>query len=138
MINWVVSRLEGQRQTTGCLYVFEGEYSYFNCKTLELPWKNNQRSISCYPKGTYRVKKIKRPDGRWAFAVLDVPDRTAILFHAGTYAATVHPDTEGCTLVGFRYDDVNDDGEVDIVDSRKALDVLLKLMPDTEFLLHVI
>ena len=137
-MKWVLSRKYGLVQTTGCLYVFEGEYSFFNCKTLELPFKQNKVNVSCYPPGVYKCQKYQRPDGRWAFLVKAVSGRTSILFHAGTYIATSHPDSEGCTLVGFRYDDVNDDGEIDIVDSQKALDILLKIMPDTEFDLHVI
>ena len=26
------------------------------CDTLELPWKNNQRRISCIPEGEYKVR----------------------------------------------------------------------------------
>lgn len=137
-IKWVLSRKYGSLQTTGSLYVFDGDHSFFNCLTLELPYKNNQKSISCYPAGVYKVIKIKRPNGKWAFSVKDVPGRSAILFHAGNYIATSKPDSEGCTLVGFRYDDINKDGNIDILDSTKALDLLLKIMPDTEFNLYVI
>lgn len=28
------------------------------CKTIELPWKENQRRISCVPEGTYRIRKL--------------------------------------------------------------------------------
>jgi len=137
-IRWVLSRNYGQLQTTGCLYVFEGDYSFFNCKTLELPWLDNKKNISCYPSGVYSVVKYKRPDGRWAFLVQNVPGRSAILFHAGTYIATSKPDSEGCTLVGFRYDDINDDGEIDILESKKALDILLKISGDEPIKLHVL
>lgn len=136
-MDWVLSRTYRQRQTSGCLFVFDGDHAFFNCLTLELPWRNNQKNISCYPAGIYTVKKITRPDGRLAFLVENVPQRSAILFHAGTYIATTKPDSEGCTLVGFRYDDINDDGEIDIQDSQKALDMLLAIMPDT-FKLHVL
>lgn len=138
MISWVLSRDYRAKQTTGCLYVFEDDYSFFNCKTLELPWKDNQRNISCYPAGVYSVVKIKRPNGKWAFWVQNIPGRTAILFHAGNYAATKNPDTEGCTLTGFRYDDINKDGEIDILDSNKALEMLLKIMPDEPFKLYIL
>jgi len=136
-MNWVLSRTYGQLQTSGCLFVFDGDHSFFNCLTLELPWKNNAKSISCYPAGTYDVIKYKRPNGKWSFWVQNVPDRTAILFHAGTYASTAKPDTEGCTLVGFRYDDINDDGNIDILESQKALEMLLTFMPD-KFKLYVL
>jgi hypothetical protein len=128
-MEWVLSRTYGQLQTSGCLYVFDGDHTLFNCITLELPWKNNQKNISCYPAGKYDVIKYKRPNGRWSFWVQNVPGRSSILFHSGTYVATSKPDSEGCTLVGFRYDDINDDGNIDILESQKALDMLLYLMP---------
>ena len=137
-MKWVLSRKYGKLQTTGCLHIFEGEYSFFNCKTLELPDLQNQQNVSCYPPGVYKVLKHKRPDGRMAFLVKNVPGRVGILFHAGTYIATSNPDSEGCTLVGFRYDDFNKDGNLDIADSQKALDILLAIMPDEIFELHVI
>ena len=30
----------------------------FNCRTLELPWKNNKRSISCIPEGNEGLSTI--------------------------------------------------------------------------------
>src|SRR5512133_330686 len=129
-MNWVLSRRLGIHQTTGCLFVFDGDHSFFNCRTLELPWLDNKTDISCYPSGVYDVEKIKRSNGRWAFWVKDVPGRTGILFHAGNYASIVKTDSEGCTLVGFTYDDLNKDGYIDILESQDALDMLLKLMPD--------
>jgi hypothetical protein len=126
----VLSRTYGQRQTTGCLYVFDGDRAVLNVRTLELPQLGNAQNISCYPAGTYWVIKHKRPSGKWCFWVQDVPNRTAILWHAGTYAAGVKKDTQGCTLVGLRYVDVNADGNLDIVDSQKALDMLLAVLPD--------
>ena len=83
------------------------------------------------------MEKIKRQNGRWAFHVLNVPGRSAILFHAGNYIATSKPDSEGCTLVGFRYDDINKDTNIDILESQVAVDLLLKIMPD-KFKLHVL
>ena len=135
-MDWVLSRTYGALQTTGCLYVFDGDHSFFNCLTLELPYRNNKANISCYPPGVYVVIKYKRPSGKMSFWVQDVPGRTGILFHAGTYIAT-KSDSEGCTLVGFRYDDINDDGEIDILESDKALQMLLKIMSD-KFNLHVL
>jgi len=121
----------------GCLYVFNGDHSFFNCRTLELPWLNNAPNISCYPAGVYDVEKYKRPNGRWAFLVKNVPGRTGILFHPGNYASIVKTDSEGCTLVGFTYDDINRDGYVDILDSQNAMNILLSIMPD-KFKLYVI
>lgn len=130
-MEWVLSRKYREKQTSGCLYVFDGDHSFFNCITLELPWKNNAKNISCYPSGVYNVEKHVRPNGKNAFLVKDVKNRTNILFHTGNYAVALHPDTAGCTLVGFYYDDINDDGEIDILDSTRAFNMLWDIMPDS-------
>jgi hypothetical protein len=70
------------------------------CDTLELPWRDNQKSISCIPEGEYSVRL--RPARQSAtrdylhLLVQDVPDRSYILFHRGNTAK----DTRGCILVG--------------------------------------
>ena len=64
--------------------------------TLELPWKDNQRSISCIPPDIYTVAPYtseKYPD---TFQILNVPNRTHILIHVGNKVSH----TEGCVLVG--------------------------------------
>ena len=56
------------------------------CKTIELPWKNNQPRISCIPEGRYRLRRRHSPRFREHFEVMDVKDRKYILFHAGNDA----------------------------------------------------
>lgn len=72
--------------------------------TLELPWRGNERNVSCVPQGDYtlqirRSPLIKRITGGhhlYAWQVMDVPCRSFILFHPGNFAS----DTEGCILIG--------------------------------------
>ena len=70
------------------------------CDTLELPWKDNQRSISCIPEGQYKVRiRLPRESATRDYMhllVKDVKDRDYILFHIGNTAK----DTRGCILVG--------------------------------------
>lgn len=89
------------------------------CHTLELPWKNNQRNISCIPAGKYDVIKVESPKFGSCFYVKDVPDRDAILFHSGNSIK----DTRGCIIVGL---DVSDTG---VMLSRLAMDRLLSVFP---------
>ena len=85
-----------EKSTIGRLFI-NGE-SF--CDTLENPWIDNQRSISCIPKGRYKVRlRYPRESATRDYLhllVQDVPNRDWILFHKGNTAK----DTSGCILVG--------------------------------------
>ncbi len=90
------------------------------CDTLELPWKDNQRSISCIPEGEYKVRlRLARESATRDYLhllVQDVPNRDWILFHRGNSAK----DTSGCILVGLG-------SQQDFVqNSTLAMDLLMK------------
>lgn len=51
------------------------------CHTIELPWKNNERRVSCIPEGEYFIEKRYNQKFKWHLQVLDVPERRFILFH---------------------------------------------------------
>ena len=55
--------------------------------TVERPWLNNQPRISCIPAGEYycRPRRFNR-GGYDAVEVVDVPDRSHILFHRANLA----------------------------------------------------
>jgi hypothetical protein len=50
-------------------------------KTIELPWRQNQRCVSCIPEGTYTLKKRRSNRFGLHLEVLNVPNRNFILFH---------------------------------------------------------
>ena len=90
------------------------------CDTLENPWLNNQRNISCIPAGQYKVRlRLPRESATRDYLhllVQDVPNRDYILFHIGNTAK----DTSGCILVG-------QGSEQDVVyNSRLAMDLVIK------------
>jgi hypothetical protein len=90
--------------------------------TLELPWKNNERRVSCIPKGSYKLKLHTSPKFGKCFWVNDVPNRDAILIHPANYTRQLL----GCIAVGLDHKDIDKDGELDLTSSRKAMDFLLK------------
>lgn len=81
------------------------------CVTLEDAWRDNKTSISCIPKGKYKLTWHTSPKFGKVYLVNDVPGRSHILIHQGNS----HVDTHGCILVGLMY------GETSIVSSRAAL-----------------
>jgi hypothetical protein len=119
-----------EKQTPGGIYIDGKEV----VKTLELPWKNNKKNISCIPEGSYTVRKRpgheKRPYEH--FHIMNVPGRAWILIHPGTYVWNVL----GCIMPGLEFADLNRDGLVDVIHSKTALKKLLELLPG-EFTLTI-
>jgi len=56
------------------------------CNTIELPWKMNETKVSCIPEGKYFIKKRYSKKFQWHLEVLDVKNRTLILFHPANNA----------------------------------------------------
>jgi hypothetical protein len=68
--------------TNGTL-VYEGK---FICHTIELPWKQNETKVSCIPEGEYFIEKRYSKKFGWHLEVLDVKNRSFILFHPANNA----------------------------------------------------
>ncbi len=58
----------------------------FICFTIELPWRDNRRMISCIPEGRYRLVLRFSDRHRWHLMLKDVPGRTLILVHKANNA----------------------------------------------------
>ena len=104
------------KSTIGKLYVNGEEF----CDTLENPYIDNERSISCIPVGEYGVRiRLPRESATREYIhllVQDVPNRDYILFHRGNKPEH----TRGCILVGqTRQQDF-------VGNSRLAMDLLIK------------
>lgn len=116
-----------EKQTLGQLYVYndKGEL-LFHCYTLELPWKENQRSLSCIPKGRYNVIKHHSPKFKKSFWIRNVEGRSEILIHKGNY----HRDIRGCILAGSGLIDIDGDGHADVTSSTATIGKLYRILPD--------
>jgi len=124
------------KQTLGELRIYDGVKLLFTCKTLELPYLNNERGVSCIPAGHYLVKKRNELSSRFQyehFHIQDVPNRDYILIHRGNYNHQI----QGCILVGMSFTDINKDGLLDVTNSKVTLYRLLESTTDT-FLLQII
>lgn len=56
------------------------------CKTIELPWKNNVRRVSCIPEGKYFIKKRYSSKFGCHMEIIGVDNRTLILLHPANNA----------------------------------------------------
>jgi hypothetical protein len=56
------------------------------CNTIELPWKNNEKQVSCIPEGKYLLEKRYSAKFKSHVEIMQVPNRGAILFHPANNA----------------------------------------------------
>ena len=118
----------GPDRTYGALIGAEGPFIF----TLELPWRGNERRVSCIPAGSWLVTRHRSPKHGETFLV-NVPGRTGILFHSGNTEA----DTLGCILTATTFDPVK--GINGAVDSKRAFAELMATLKGVKsFTLHVL
>lgn len=121
-------------QTIGHLFVYNDNNSVLAIfSTIELPWRENALNISCIPTGKYLCKN------RWSvkygshFEIKNVVGRSMILIHKGNF----FNQTQGCVLLGYYHDDINDDGNLDVVHSMAAMKALSALLEGKEVYIEV-
>ena len=117
MINLLLIRNTFSKKSTIGELFLNGERI---CDTLENPWVDNQRNISCIPEGVYPVRlRLPRESATRDYLhllVQEVPNRDFILVHRGNFPSQ----TQGCILVGLGT-------EQDVVhNSVLAMDLLIK------------
>ncbi len=75
--------------TNGTLFCSET----FLCHTIELPWENNKRNISCIPEGQYEIEPRFSKRFQHHLILKNVIGRSFILFHPANDALK---DLQGC------------------------------------------
>lgn len=112
----------------------------FFCKTLELPWRENKRSISCIPSGIYKTVIRQSPKFGSVYHVTNVPDRSFILIHSGNFAGDVSKgfksNVNGCILLGKDHGYLGEQRAV--LSSRITIRKFQSFMKNKPFELHII
>lgn len=125
--------LSDSKQTLGVLSVDIGGAS-FSCKTLELPWKNNEKNVSCIPRRIYDVKQtFSYKFMKFTYEILNVPNRSGIRMHSANYFYQLL----GCISLGNGLQDLNGDGEIDVVNSRNTVVAFERFMKKGAFTLII-
>ena len=89
--------------------------------TGERPWLENKKSVSCIPVGVYLCKRYKSAKYPETFEIMNVPNRTYVLFHQGNFPLK---DSEGCILVAEKFEEVN--GKVAVLESKHGFEEFIK------------
>ena len=118
-------------ETEGHLFVI-GHQSVFMCWTLERPWKDNQKNISCIPEGEYECSMRKSPRFGYTYHVKNVKDRSYILIHSGNIVSH----TNGCILIGKEKGWMR--GQRAVFRSRVVLNELHSFLNNQPFTLKII
>lgn len=127
-MTFTLTRLETSEKGTFGKLIVDGRVMLHTC---ELPWKDNQRKISCIPAGTYKavLRNSAKYNDHWHLQ--DVPNRSMILIHHGN---TIK-DIEGCILVGLGRGEIN--GLPAVTSSRRAMELMRQVFP-REFELTIV
>lgn len=101
------------------------EYGMEICKTMELPWLNNEHDKSCISEGTYACVPHNSPAHPGTWEITNVPNRDNILLHNGNFAKQ----SLGCILVGNSFGII--DGKPAVLNSMATLNKLRNILPPT-------
>jgi len=115
--------------------ILESSDNKIHLCTLEKPWKENQRMISCVPTGFYILEphsSNKYPD---VFALVgstvshypNGKQRDAVLIHVANLAEEL----QGCIALGIQFGFIGN--KFGVLNSRKALDAFRKVVKGEEW-----
>lgn len=106
-------------QTLGtCAVLDHSNKLVFTSLALERGWRNNKRGVSCYPAGVYAVKlEYSNRFKKLLWEVKNVENRSECKFHAANYWNQL----EGCTALGQRIRNLNNDNYSDITNSDDTM-----------------
>jgi hypothetical protein len=123
----LVRKYQDENITLGHMDIVDSNTSsiIYSCPTLELPWNDNKRNISCVPFGIYDIHlEYSNAFDEDLWELKGVEGRSEVKIHVANYVTQLR----GCIAPGLRHADINSDGVIDVSSSRKALESIHKAM----------
>lgn len=127
------------KQTLGAVITGNSK-EIFVCRSLELPWKNNEDNLSCIPAGEYICKWSKSPhlseikgEDVYTYEILNVPHRAGIRIHSANYYTQIL----GCVALGDAHKDINSDGTLDVIHTGETVKNFAEFMNHEDFRLII-
>lgn len=114
-------------QTLGMLNVIDKNTlkADITARTVELPWKDNQRNISCIPPGKYPGELRTSEKYGLHVHIKKVPNRSYILIHPANFVRQLR----GCIAPGKAHTDIDGDGYRDVTSSRDTVAEIVAALP---------
>jgi hypothetical protein len=123
------------KQTLGLFSVTDTSGVIFVARMLELPYRDNQNSISSFNPGKYICKYTMSPSfGFKTYEITSVPGRAGVRLHSANYVSQLR----GCIALGASHKDLNNDGLSDTTHSGDTVKAFEKLMNYEDFELEII
>lgn len=125
-----IKRTYHKHYTSGVLTMPDGG----ELRTLELPWRDNQLSVSCIPEGIYTVDRNTTGRHQWyALRNEETEPRTFIEIHPANRLSQL----EGCIAPCIDIKGGDKTSEPVAVDSIKACKMLLDWFGDDSWVLEI-
>lgn len=117
---------QDRNQTFGNMVLFaEDGKPLFSCSTIERGWRDNEKGESCVPPGEYPLKFEESPRfKRKLWELYGVPGRSECKIHP----ANTWPELNGCIAPGIKLKDINNDGYIDVTNSRDTMELFHRCM----------
>jgi len=135
-MNVTLTSIPSTDQGTFGRFVLEDGTTFFS---LELPWHDNKRRVSCIPAGVYTCHMINSPKHGECYQVMDVPDRDMIEIHIANVAGDEDKgfiaELLGCITLGKTIGFLR--GQLAVINSRSAIEEFEKKMEKKDFQLTI-
>jgi len=135
----ILRESQSDHGTFGRLFTDHG----YQCRTLELPWRDNKSNLSNIPVGHYRSVYLERSASgfyRHVYHIKGVPGRVGVLIHSGNYAGdttkSLQTHSHGCILLGTKSGVIGK--QKAIFGSKLARRLFIEDMDGAEMMLHII
>jgi hypothetical protein len=128
----LIRNIDNGTETLGTLTTSDNQ---FQCRTLELSWRNNQQNISCIPTGTYLCQwKFMLRELRYRYQIMNIPNRSGIFFHTGNFFF----DSQGCIILGSLPQIIPGSNQPSVINTRPITTAFEKKMGGKDFQLTII
>jgi len=119
---------QDKKQTSGICTIFnEDRFALFSTVCLERGWQNNERNVSCLPKGSYPlVLEHSNRFGKDLWEIKESEPRTECKFHSASF----WHDLNGCISLGVRYKHIDTDDYLDLSYSKFTMDRFHSVLKD--------